>query len=180
MVVAVIPYVQLTTDTTGNLWHFVLEDLRGTERFEVVDTEPGLADDRRHLLALVRGLESLDRAARLRIVTGSRYVHQGLTFGLQKWRHDGWRWESFGLLVPIKNVDLWQRVDQALKYHRIESTEFQLRPTFQKTKPLNESRRAALLYDRRPMRAPLRIHRLRRMDTVVSRDTAPQFVQAVA
>jgi ribonuclease HI len=183
MVVAVIPYFQLTTGATGNFWHFVLEDLRGTERFEVLDTEPALLGDRLHLLAMVRGLESLDRPSRLRIVTGNRYVYQGLTFGLRKWRNDGWRWESFGLLAPIKNVDLWQRVDQALKYHQIESTEFQLRPTSRNTVQLNESGSAAVLYHQRSRRAPLRIHRLRRMErmeAVASRDPDRQLVQAVA
>ncbi len=180
MVVAVIPYFQLTTGATGNFWHFVLKDLRGGERFEVFDSETALHGDRLHLLALVRGLESLDRPAQLRIATANRYVYQGLTFGLQKWRNDGWRWESFGLLAPIKNVDLWQRVDQALKYHQIESTEFQLRPTIRNTVALNEARSSAVLYHRHSRRAPLRIHRLRRMETVVSRDIAPQFAQAVA
>ena len=65
------------------------------------------------------GLEALEQPSRVTLVTSSRYVSRGLRFGLEEWRSNGWRWERDGRPVPIKNGDLWQRVDWALKFHRV-------------------------------------------------------------
>src|SRR5262249_29390123 len=39
-----------------------------------------------------------------------------------EWGRNGWKWEHFGEMVPVKNQDLWQRLDRALKIHRIHGT----------------------------------------------------------
>jgi RNase H-like protein len=54
------------------------------------------------------------------LVTPSKYVNRGLAQGLPEWRHNGWQWEHFGEMVPVKNRDLWQRVDRALDYHQVQ------------------------------------------------------------
>jgi ribonuclease HI len=68
----------------------------------------------------VRGLESLGQPSRVTLVTKSRYVSRGFSCGLDSWRENGWQWERFGKMVPVKDLDLWQRVDQALKFHQVE------------------------------------------------------------
>lgn len=103
----------------GN-WRFVLQSLDGSEPLEAADSEPEVHGERLELLAVVRGLEALAQPSRVTLVTPSRYVNRGLTYGLAEWRANDWQWEHFGEMVPVKNRDLWQRVDRALEYHRVE------------------------------------------------------------
>ena len=105
------------TDNEGR-WHVVLESVSGEEHFEAA-SEEDFVGERLELLAVVRGLEALNQPSRVTLVTPSRYVSRGIKFGLEHWRSSGWRWESFGVYVPVKNGDLWQRVDQALKIHDV-------------------------------------------------------------
>jgi ribonuclease HI len=97
-----------------------LEAVDGSARLEAEDEEPETDEGRLELLAVVRGLEALDQPSRVTVVTPSRYVTRGFRFGLEQWRENGWCWERFGEMTPIKNRDLWQRVDQAMRFHRVE------------------------------------------------------------
>jgi ribonuclease HI len=101
-------------------WRFVLESLDGSERLEASDEEPSAAGQRLDLLAVVRGLEAIDQPSRVTLVTSSSYVSRGIRFGLAEWRENDWMWERFGKLTPVKDGDLWRRVDQALRYHNVE------------------------------------------------------------
>jgi ribonuclease HI len=101
-------------------WRFVLQSVEDESKLEVQDREPAISADRLELLAVVRGLEALDQPSRVTLVTPSRYVSRGLRYGLEEWRDNRWRWEHHGRMVPIKNDDLWRRVDQAMKYHRVD------------------------------------------------------------
>jgi ribonuclease HI len=107
-------------------WRFVLQHEDGSSRLEAADTEEAADESRLALLALVRGLEALDQPSRVTLMTPSRYVHRGLRFGLQHWRENGWCWERFGEMTPVKNHDLWQRVDRAMRFHRIECTRYRV------------------------------------------------------
>ena len=100
-------------------WRFVLESSDGAARLEAADEEPATGQ-RLELLAIVRGLEALDQPSRVTLVTGSRYVSRGIRFGLAQWREDGWQWERYGEMIPIKDDDLWRRVDHALQFHLVE------------------------------------------------------------
>ena len=104
----------------GERWQFVLESSDGGFRLAADEEEPNVSGERLELLALVRGLEALDQPSRVTVVTQSRYVRQGLAYGIDEWRESGWRWERFGQMTPVKNCDLWQRVDRALQFHRVE------------------------------------------------------------
>jgi ribonuclease HI len=101
-------------------WHFFLESMDGTQSVEAYDEEPDVHGERLELLSVVRGLEALDQPSRVTLVTPSRYVDRGIRFGLEDWRRTQWCWERFGQMVPIKNRDLWLRVDRALTYHDVE------------------------------------------------------------
>jgi len=101
-------------------WRFVLQSLDGTEQFEAADAEPDAHGERLELLAVVRGLEALAQPSRVTLVTPSKYVNRGLAYGLEEWRANDWQWEHYGEMVPVKNRDLWQRVDRALGYHDLE------------------------------------------------------------
>jgi ribonuclease HI len=101
-------------------WRFVLQAADGSATFEVADSEPGTTGERLELLAVVRGLEALDQPSQVTLFTPSKYVNRGIAYGIDDWRTNDWTWERFGEFVPVKNCDLWQRVDHALAFHRIE------------------------------------------------------------
>lgn len=101
-------------------WRFVLQAIDGSEKLEATDQEPEVAGERLELLTVVRGLEALDQPACVTLVTRSRYVNRGLLHGMKEWRRNGWNWERFGQMVPVKNRDLWIRVDRALRYHQVD------------------------------------------------------------
>ncbi|MEX0677216.1 MAG: RNase H family protein [Pirellulales bacterium] len=101
-------------------WRFVLQSVDGSQQFEAADDEPDVAGERLELLAVVRGLEALEQPSRVTLVTPSKYVNRGLTYGLDEWRANDWQWEHYGEMVPVKNRDLWQRVDRALLYHQLD------------------------------------------------------------
>ncbi len=101
-------------------WRFVLQAIDGSTKLEVEEAEPEIRGERLELLAVVRGLEALEQPSRVTLVTPSRYVSRGLAYGLPDWRENGWQWELHGAMVPVKNHDLWQRLDRALEFHRVE------------------------------------------------------------
>lgn len=107
-------------DGQGGIWRFVLEQVNGSERIEVEDTEPGVRGERLQLLSVVRGLEALEQPSRVTLVTPSHYVGRGIRTNLAVWREKDYVWERFGELVPVKNSDLWRRIDRAMKFHELE------------------------------------------------------------
>lgn len=104
---------------TIGAWRFVLQKENGRRTLEVADAEPSVDGQRLELLAVVRGLEALPQPSRVTLLTRSDYVKRGFTYGLEEWRSNAWRWERHGEMVPIKNGDLWRRIDHALKYHSV-------------------------------------------------------------
>lgn len=100
-------------------WHFVLDRLDRPAHLEAADSELAIHPDRLALLSLVRGLEALDEPSQVTLVTTSRYVSRGLKYGLSNWRESDYQWERFGIQKPVRNADLWQRVDRALKFHGV-------------------------------------------------------------
>jgi ribonuclease HI len=115
-------------DSISGQWRFVLESVDGQTKLEAADEELAGDASRLELLAVVRGLEALDQPSRVTLVTSSRYVTRGLRFGLQQWRDNDWNWERFGEMTRVKNWDLWQRIDRALKYHDLECRSWRFDP----------------------------------------------------
>lgn len=101
-------------------WKFVLENVETGERSEATDVEPSLATDRCALVSVLRGLESLEQPSRVTLVTTSRYVTRGLQYGLTEWRDNDFSWEHFGAVQPIRNADIWRRIDRTLAYHQVQ------------------------------------------------------------
>jgi ribonuclease HI len=114
-------FTEATIDSPeGGTWRFALERVGAAEALSASDVEPVECAERLELFAVVRGLEALDRPARVTLVTKSRYVGRGLKRGLADWRANDWHWERFGRLVPVRDHDLWRRVDRALQFHQVE------------------------------------------------------------
>ena len=94
-------------------WRFVLRQIDGSTALEAGDVEPDAWGERLDLLTVVRALESLDQPSRVTLVGCTHYVEQGIQFGLADWRENQWRWECFGEMVPVRDADLWQRMDRS-------------------------------------------------------------------
>jgi ribonuclease HI len=110
---------------TGQSWRFVIQNVETSRRMVVSDNEPAACGERLELLAVVRGLEALDGPARVTLVTRSRYVSRGIRSGISEWRANDWQWERFGRIVPVKDCDLWQRIDRALLFHQVDCQAWQ-------------------------------------------------------
>jgi ribonuclease HI len=100
-------------------WRFVLKPPRGDPSLEVADDEHAAGLERLELLAIVRGLEALDQPSKVTLMTGSRDIQRGLQFGLNHWREHDWQWERYGQMTPVKNADLWKRIDRLLEIHNV-------------------------------------------------------------
>ena len=112
---------------TGN-WEFVLESFDGRNRMAVTEQENEVTGQRLELLAVVRGLEALDQPSRVTLMTTSSYVQRGMRFGIPQWRDNGWQWESYGRMVPVRNADLWRRLDRALQIHQVRCRTWRVDP----------------------------------------------------
>jgi len=84
---------------------------------ELYGGEPETTNNRMELMAAIRGLESLKRPCRVRLTTDSQYVMKGITEWMDNWKRRGWKTAA---KKPVKNVDLWQRLDEALSRHEVE------------------------------------------------------------
>ena len=73
-------------------------------------------NNRMELLAAISALEALTRVSDLTIVTDSAYVKNGVTEWIHGWKRNGWKTAA---RAPVKNVDLWQRLDEAQAKHRV-------------------------------------------------------------
>ena len=102
-------------------WQFSIEPLNDEMRLEVKDFELHQSVERLELLGLVRGLEALEQPSRVMLISTSTHLNRGLRKGLPAWRESKWQWESFGSMAPIRDRDLWQRVDHAMQFHQIQS-----------------------------------------------------------
>jgi len=100
-------------------WRFMLHEVETDRTIVASDHEPGMNAERLGLMAVVRGLEALDGPSAVKLVTASSYVRRGVVRGLKDWRANDWKWEHFGRRVAVRDEDLWRRVDQAMKFHRV-------------------------------------------------------------
>jgi ribonuclease HI len=89
----------------------------GKREKELNGAEPLTTNNRMELTAVIRALEALKRPARARVYTDSEYVQRGITEWLTAWKSRGWRTAA---RKPVKNQDLWQRLDELTARHEIE------------------------------------------------------------
>lgn len=88
----------------------------GEHEKELYGGEPQTTNNRMELMAAIRALESLKRPCSVRLTTDSVYVRSGITEWLPQWKKRGWKTAA---RKPVKNVDLWQRLDAAMQPHQV-------------------------------------------------------------
>jgi ribonuclease HI len=79
--------------------------------------EPHTTNNRMELIAVIRALEALEPGTRARLHTDSQYVHLGISKWIRDWKRRGWRTAE---KKPVKNEDLWRRLDELAGQHEIE------------------------------------------------------------
>ncbi|KAF0805009.1 ribonuclease H [Alcanivorax xiamenensis] len=89
----------------------------GEHEKELFGGEPLTTNNRMELMAAIVALETLKSPCRVVLTTDSQYVRQGITEWMANWKRRGWRTAS---RQPVKNADLWQRLDQAAAPHEVE------------------------------------------------------------
>jgi len=88
----------------------------GRHEKELYGGEAETTNNRMELMAAIRALESLKRPCRVRLTTDSTYVKKGITEWLPSWKKRGWKTAA---RKPVKNADLWQRLDEAVQRHQV-------------------------------------------------------------
>ncbi|MAQ36206.1 MULTISPECIES: ribonuclease HI [Thioclava] len=83
---------------------------------ELKGGEAETTNNRMELLAAINALETLTRDTAITITTDSAYVKNGVTGWIHGWKRNGWKTAA---KKPVKNVDLWQRLDEAQRRHRV-------------------------------------------------------------
>ena len=96
-------------------WGAVLR-YNNTEK-ELYGAESETTNNRMELMAAIKSLESLNRPCHVRLTTDSEYVKNGITQWLEGWKSRNWKTAS---KKPVKNVDLWQQLDEVRSKHEIE------------------------------------------------------------
>jgi ribonuclease HI len=87
----------------------------GTHEKEISGGETSTTNNRMELMAAIRGLEALKKESDVVIYTDSRYVMDGVTRWMPRWKLNGWRTAD---RKPVKNDDLWRALDAAVARHR--------------------------------------------------------------
>jgi len=89
----------------------------GNHEKEIYGYEEETTNNRMELMAAIRSLEVLSRDCSIVLTTDSQYVRQGITEWMDGWKKRGWKTAA---KKPVKNKDLWQRLDDAVKRHDVE------------------------------------------------------------
>jgi ribonuclease HI len=115
------PQVVIYTDgaCSGNPgpggWGAIL--IYGDKRKELKGGEAGTTNNRMELMAAIRALEALNRPCKIELHTDSQYVQKGIHEWIHGWKRRGWKTADN---KPVKNDDLWKRLDAARLRHEVD------------------------------------------------------------
>ncbi|MBL8670235.1 MAG: ribonuclease HI [Alphaproteobacteria bacterium] len=115
-----LPSVEIFTDgaCSGNPgpggWGAVLR--YGDAEKELSGGEAATTNNRMEMMAAIAALEALKRPSRVRLVSDSQYLRDGITQWIERWKRNGW---LTGDKKPVKNIDLWQRLDALRTQHEV-------------------------------------------------------------
>jgi ribonuclease HI len=95
-------------------WGAVL--ISGKHRRELSGGDPETTNNRMELMAVIASLEALKQPCAVSVYTDSEYVKRGYTEWLPNWRRNNWKRKA----GPVKNQDLWQRLDEQVQRHQVD------------------------------------------------------------
>ena len=100
-------------------WGVLMRALDGdtvVKERELSGGESATTNNRMELMAAIAALEALSRPTTITITTDSAYVKNGVTGWIHGWKRNGWKTAD---RKPVKNADLWQRLDEARNRHQV-------------------------------------------------------------
>ena len=100
-------------------WGVVLQAINAGEIMKERELSGGAGEttnNQMELMAAISALETLDRASTITMVTDSSYVKDGVSTWIHGWKRNGWKTAA---KKPVKNVELWQRLDAAQARHNV-------------------------------------------------------------
>ena len=84
---------------------------------ELSGSDPGTTNNRMEMTAVIEGLEVLTQPCKVRVEIDSEYVKNGITKWIHGWKKRGWKTAA---KTPVKNEDLWRKLDDAVGRHEVE------------------------------------------------------------
>ena len=96
-------------------WGAILR-YNGVEK-ELSGGAPETTNNRMEMMAAIQALEALKRPSRVKLHTDSTYLKDGITKWIHAWKAKGWKTANKN---PVKNQDLWRRLEEALEHHDVE------------------------------------------------------------
>lgn len=120
-----LPHVHLFTDGGCSRnpgpggWAYILRHLGTGSEKEGSGGEAETTNNRMELAAVIEGLSALKKPCKVELFTDSEYVRKGLSEWMAGWKKNGWRRREQGRLVPLKNEDLWKKLDELVVKHEI-------------------------------------------------------------
>ncbi len=125
---ATLDQVKLFTDgaCSGNPgpggWAYILRHPASGQERDASGAEPLTTNNRMELMGAIEGLATLKRPCKVELITDSQYVAKGLAEWMPKWKANGWRRKEGAQWAPVKNEDLWRRLDELVAMHKIKVT----------------------------------------------------------
>ncbi|HBT76789.1 MAG TPA: ribonuclease HI [Planctomycetaceae bacterium] len=122
------PEVVLYTDgaCSGNPgpggWGFILRHPHSGKELVRSGGDENTTNNRMEMTAVIEGLKALTRPTRVELVSDSKYVLQGLSEWMPNWKKNNWRRKENGRWKPVKNVELWQALDDLIAKHEFRFT----------------------------------------------------------
>lgn len=89
----------------------------GPKEKELYGGEDNTTNNRMELLAAIQALEALTRPCKVKLTTDSEYLRKGVLEWMSNWKKRGWKTAA---KKPVKNQDLWMRLDKAIQEHEIQ------------------------------------------------------------
>jgi len=123
-----LPVVQLFTDgaCSGNPgpggWAFVLRHPSTGKEKEGSGGMGLTTNNQMELSAVIHGLKALRHRTRVEVITDSTYVAKGALEWMPNWKKNGWRRKEKSRWKPVKNVELWQQLDELICRHQVKFT----------------------------------------------------------
>ena len=96
-------------------WAAILR--HGRHKKELSGSDPQTTNNRMEMTAVIEGLETLKQPCRIRVEIDSEYVKNGITNWIHGWKKRGWKTSA---KQPVKNEDLWRKLDDAIARHEVE------------------------------------------------------------
>ena len=97
-------------------WGVILKHAGTGKTKELSGGEKQTTNNRMELTAVIRGLEAITKASKVKVMTDSQYVVKGMTEWIENWMAKNWKTAN---KKPVKNVDLWQKLLEAANKHQV-------------------------------------------------------------